>query len=44
MRTKVNDHNEDGTFDDSDIARRTDAILEADGGKLGDNVAAESHN
>jgi len=42
MRTKVNDHNEDGVFDDSDITRRTDAILSNDGGRLGENVAAES--
>jgi hypothetical protein len=25
MRTKVDDHNEDGTFDDSDIARNVDS-------------------
>jgi hypothetical protein len=42
MRNKVNDHNEDGDFDDSDIARRTDAILEDDGGQLASNVAEES--
>jgi len=35
MRTKVNDHNEDGTFDDSDLTRRTDSILDRDGGRLG---------
>jgi len=28
MRTKVNDHNEDGTFDDSDIARGVDTITD----------------
>jgi hypothetical protein len=25
MRSKVDDHNEDGTFDDSDIERNVDA-------------------
>jgi len=42
MRTKVNDHNEDGDFDDSDIRRSVDDIRNADGGSLGANVAAES--
>jgi len=41
MRTKVNDHAEDGDFDE-DIARRTDSILESDGGSLAANVASES--
>jgi len=42
MRTKVNDHNEDGTFDDSDIARGVDTIREEDGGSLAANIASES--
>jgi len=32
MRTKVNDHAEDGVFDDSDISRSVDDIRESDGG------------
>lgn len=42
MKTKVNDHAADGKFDDSDIARHTDAIYEKDHGKLAANVAAEA--
>lgn len=42
MRVKVNDHAEDGVFDNSDIRRGTDDIRDADGGRLGANVAAES--
>lgn len=42
MRTKVNDHAEDGVFDDSDIARNVDSIYERDSGSLASNVAAES--
>ena len=41
MRSKVNDHAEDGTFE-GDIARSTDDILSSDGGSLADNIAAES--
>jgi len=44
MRTKVNDHAEDGDFDDSDIARGVDTIKESDGGSLASNVASESRN
>ena len=41
MRSKVNDHAEDGTFE-GDIERSTDSIMNADGGSLADNIAAES--
>lgn len=43
MRTKVNDVSEDGKFDE-DISRRTDSILNFDGGNLASNVARESRN
>jgi len=43
MRNKVNDHAEDGTFDDSDIERSADAAYAQDHGSLAENVAAESH-
>lgn len=41
MRSKVNDVSEDGTFED-DISRRTDGILDTDGGSLANNIASES--
>lgn len=43
MRTKVNDFSEDGDFDE-DISRRTDSILNFDGGNLASNVASESRH
>jgi len=40
----ASDHNDDGKFNEeaSDLTRRTDAILDKDGGSLAANVAAES--
>jgi len=42
LRTKVDDHAEDGKFDNSDLARRTDSHVAKDSGKLAANVAAEA--
>lgn len=43
MRSKVNDHAEDGDFDEK-ISRNIDSISANDGGSLAANVAAESRN
>ena len=42
MRNKVDDHAQDGSFDDSDIERRTDSAVAADTGNLASNIEAEA--
>jgi len=43
MRTKVNDVTNNGNFNDSDLARRIDAAVSSDSGKLAGNVSSESN-
>jgi len=42
MKNKVNDFSADQVFDNSDIARRTDAAYSKDAGNVAANVAAEA--
>jgi hypothetical protein len=42
IRNKVNDFSVDGIFDDSDIERSTDSQLARDGGRLQNNLDAET--
>jgi len=42
LRTKVDDHRENGKFTNSDLNRRTDSMRDRDSGKLAANVAAEA--
>jgi len=42
LRNKVDDHQDDGKFQNSDIARSADAAYAKDSGNLAANVAAEA--
>jgi len=44
MRTKVNDVTNNGDFSNSDLARRVDAAVASDSGRVASNVASESRN